>query len=250
MCLSRVRNVTIVIYYLIEPYFETPDWCLRYFKQEHAPPVDGVFVQCQEAYSGIIKYSDLPKLIPIVCSTVDLLCLVSLCLYRMYKQKWRKLGQWDQIRNWVFLTIMLICSADLIRAALFYHYPYVNNLCRPWVCIIFFSSIRQNLKSVVYDFKDSFIILSCIFLLYIAYFSAIGFFFLEGTFQGYAIFETYGDTFYELVVLITTSNFPDIMLLAYYASTWYTVYFIAFVIFGVFFLMNVLLGVIFENYKQ
>lgn len=188
-------------------------------------------------------------MIPIICSSLDLFCLLNLGIYRMYKQKWRKLSRWDKFRNYFFMGIMIICSCDVIRAAVLYTYPYVNNLCRPWVCIIFFSSIRQNLKSVLFDFKDSLIILSCIFL-YICYFAAIGFFILEGTFQGFSDFDTYGDTFYQLIVLITTSNFPDIMLQAYYTSTWYTIYFVIFVIFGVFFLMNVLLAVIFDNYKK
>lgn len=29
--LSRLKNVTIICYYFIVPYFETPDWCLKYF---------------------------------------------------------------------------------------------------------------------------------------------------------------------------------------------------------------------------
>lgn len=58
----------------------------------------------------------------------------------------------------------------------------MNNLCRPWVCVIFFSSIRQNLKSVIYDFKDSIVVLACIFV-YIGYFAAIGYFIVDGTFQ-------------------------------------------------------------------
>ena len=52
------------------------------------------------------------------------------------------------------------------------------------------------------------------------------------------------------MVLITTSNFPDVMLQAYNTSTWFTIYFIFFIVFGVFFLMNVLLAVIFDNYKR
>jgi len=40
------------------------------------------------------------------------------------------------------------------------------------------------------------------------------------------------------------------MLLAYYKNTGYTVFFIIFVIIGVFFLSNVLLAVIFDNYKR
>ena len=59
-----------------------------------------------------------------------------------------------------------------------------------------------------------------------------------------------GETFYQLTVLITTSNFPDVMLAAYNTSTWFTVFFVIFIIFGVFFLMNVLLAVIFDNYKK
>ena len=47
LCLSRIRNVTIVIYYFIVPYFETPDWCLKYFKSDDTPSVDGIFVPCQ-----------------------------------------------------------------------------------------------------------------------------------------------------------------------------------------------------------
>lgn len=31
LCLSRLKNVTIIIYYFVVPYFETPDWCLKYF---------------------------------------------------------------------------------------------------------------------------------------------------------------------------------------------------------------------------
>jgi len=40
------------------------------------------------------------------------------------------------------------------------------------------------------------------------------------------------------------------MLMAYNTSTWYTLFFVFFIMFGVFFLMNVLLAVIFDNYKR
>lgn len=142
VCLSRLKNVTIVLYYFIVPYFETPDWCLKYFKREDTPSVLGIFVPCYDACDGVVKYSNLPKLIPVVCSSLDLFCLLCLCVFRLYKQKWRKLTFWDKARNWIFFGIQLICSIDVIRAAIYYQYPYVNNLCRPWVCVIFFSSIR------------------------------------------------------------------------------------------------------------
>ena len=53
-----------------------------------------------------------------------------------------------------------------------------------------------------------------------------------------------------MIKLLTDTNFPDVMLLAYMNSTYYTVFFVLFVITGVFFLCNVLLAVIFDNYKR
>lgn len=52
------------------------------------------------------------------------------------------------------------------------------------------------------------------------------------------------------MILITTSNFPDVMLYAYAENTIYVLFFVIFVLFGVFFLLNLLLGVIFDNYKR
>ena len=46
VCLSRIKTITIIIYYFVVPYFETPDWCLHYFKSDETPSVDGIFVPC------------------------------------------------------------------------------------------------------------------------------------------------------------------------------------------------------------
>ena len=51
-------------------------------------------------------------------------------------------------------------------------------------------------------------------------------------------------------MLLTDTNFPDLMLLSYYRNTWYTLYFLVFVVCGIFILSNLLLAVIFDNYKR
>ena len=53
-----------------------------------------------------------------------------------------------------------------------------------------------------------------------------------------------------MFVCLTTENFPDIMLEATAINTAYCIFFIIFILFGVFFLMSVLLAVIFDNYKH
>ena len=50
--------------------------------------------------------------------------------------------------------------------------------------------------------------------------------------------------------MITTSNFPDIMLPAYWSSTTNVVFFIGYLVFGLYFMFNALLATIFTNYKN
>ena len=170
-------------------------------------------------------------------------------VFKCFKMSWKRTSGSEKARIWGFIAIELVCIADLAEAGYYFRYPYVNNLLRPVVVVVFFSTIRENLKTLAKDFKDSLVVLSSI-LLYILYFSAVGLFIFQGTMTGYASFTTLGETFWSLVILITTSNYPDVMLYAYDTSTWYTLYFVVFILFGVFFLMNVLLGVIFDNYKR
>lgn len=105
VCLSRLKMLTIVIYYFITPYFETPDWCLKYFKRDDTPSVDGLFVPCQDAEHGIVRYSNLPKVIPLVSSSVDLFCLLCLCLFRYFQFKWRRLTRAEKVGNWIFFIV-------------------------------------------------------------------------------------------------------------------------------------------------
>lgn len=53
-----------------------------------------------------------------------------------------------------------------------------------------------------------------------------------------------------MLVLLTTANFPDIMLPAYYRNYWNALFFIGYMCFGLFFLTNILLANIFAQFRQ
>ena len=53
-----------------------------------------------------------------------------------------------------------------------------------------------------------------------------------------------------MYVCLTTENFPDVMLEVTAINTAYCIFFIIFILVGVFFLSSVLLAVIFDNYKN
>ena len=192
----------------------------------------------------------MPKIKPYISAALDIFCLAYLCLYRFLKATWtEKPSRKRKIHNLGFTILSIISTIDLIYCAIGIEYAYINNFLRPIIVILFFSSIRVNLMLIWHDFRDSLLILISIFA-FIMFFSALGLFIFQGTFTGSQDFYNFGASYYSLVMLLTDTNFPDVMLLSYYSNTWYTLYFIIFVICGVFFLSNVLLAVIFDNYKR
>ena len=55
-------------------------------------------------------------------------------------------------------------------------------------------------------------------------------------------FENIAASYYSMLILITTANFPDVMLPAYYVSYFWCIYFVSFLILGLYALLNLLLA--------
>lgn len=58
------------------------------------------------------------------------------------------------------------------------------------------------------------------------------------------------DAYFELLILQTTSNFPDVMLDIYKVHSWTPIFFILFLIINWMILTNMLLGVFYSFYKN
>ncbi|XP_054153361.1 two pore channel protein 1-like [Oppia nitens] len=63
-------------------------------------------------------------------------------------------------------------------------------------------------------------------------------------------FSTIGQSFVSLFVLLTTANFPDVMMPSYKMNRISSVFFIAFLIIHVYFLMNIMLAVVYEAFNR
>ena len=81
-------------------------------------------------------------------------------VFKCFKMSWKRTSGSEKARIWGFIAIELVCIADLAEAGYYFRYPYVNNLLRPVVVVVFFSTIRENLKTLANDFKDSLVVLS------------------------------------------------------------------------------------------
>ena len=85
--------------------------------------------------------------------------------------------------------------------------------------------------------------------LLILYFSALGLILFENTAEEVVEFPNLGEGMKSLLVLLTTANFPDVMMPAYQEQRWSALFFIVFLLIGLFFLMNLILATIYNHYK-
>ncbi|KDO28177.1 hypothetical protein SPRG_06225 [Saprolegnia parasitica CBS 223.65] len=63
------------------------------------------------------------------------------------------------------------------------------------------------------------------------------------------ITSSFVESSWQLLILLTTANFPDVMMPAYAMHRANALFFICFVFFGLFFLMNVILAQVFSNFQ-
>lgn len=96
--------------------------------------------------------------------------------------------------------------------------------------------------------KDSMPIVLFIIVI-IAYFSWLFQRAFIGTLEGTQYFASFGDSFFNMVVLMTTSNFPDIMLPAYQSSRFNFLLFFIYLFFLLLTMMNLLLAIFYSNFK-
>lgn len=155
----------------------------------------------------------------------------------------------DKIRIPIGLIIYTACISDLIYSMVITRAPYLNNSFKPIVVLLFLPTIRNNLKTVVLDLKDSLPVLAMIFA-FIFFFSFSGYFLFQGTLEGVTTFPNINSSYYNMLILLTTANFPDVMLPAYNYKRFNFFFFFLFLVFGLYFLLNVLLAVVFDNYKS
>lgn len=106
----------------------------------------------------------------------------------------------------------MVC--ELIFAVIFEYRPYMTIFLRPIIVATFTDSIRENALTLAKDLRDAGVVLSMIFI-FIFLYATICHYFYEGKYGGFQYFSTMPMAYYRMLILLTTANFPDIMLPAY-----------------------------------
>jgi len=146
------------------------------------------------------------------------------------------------------VTVLIIVVDNIIAIALF-RSPWIADMLRPVVFASLLHLVRVNASQFYYDVKDSATILVTI-LLFIACYALIGVYIFRYSYQGFQNFSSFGQALFNMVILMTTANFPDIMLPAYYSNYWYMLFFVSYLIMGLYLLMHFLLANVFNQFKN
>ena len=155
----------------------------------------------------------------------------------------------DMRRNILIFVMLGLSIVDTLIALFKQRSGILTGLLKPAIVSLQFKTLRSNFALLMLNIKDSAVTLSVIFL-FILYFSFFASLIFYSTFEGTAITNRISDSYWAFTVLLTTENYPDVMLLAYNSRYYSVFFFLVFVVIGVFYLLSILLAIVFDNYKN
>ncbi|XP_009884299.1 PREDICTED: two pore calcium channel protein 1-like [Charadrius vociferus] len=196
----------------------------------------------------------------LVTSLVEVLCLLVFFgrLTHFAKVTLRNVF-WKDTKNICIMVAIVLSLTDLAIYGVLRIYNVSSirwsRIVRPIFLINFaesrqirraFRSIRNTLPEITYVFLLFMFSLLMFSLMALKLFGERN---LQ-TAEGLPYFKNYLGIVFDLYVLVTTANSPDVMMPAFDFSSWYALFFIAFVIVNTYIFMSLFLAVVYNNYKK
>ena len=168
------------------------------------------------------------------------------------------LVRWDMVRKprvWIFcITIILISIEDVLFIVLCFGFDIncklqrFSSLLQPIIIIYHVKPLRHTVVSILKMPRliEMLIVVFCMLLT----FTFFMFFMFSESDQGDLLFYDMWQTGLQLYTLVTTTNYPDVMMPAYTATSWTVLIFVVFLLIMLFTSMKIVLALIFNIYTQ
>ncbi|ERN20515.1 hypothetical protein AMTR_s00068p00187210 [Amborella trichopoda] len=229
---------------LLLNFLEEPLWCAN---TTPSPCNDR-----QSYFLGELPYLTLNQ--ALVYEGVTLLILILHTLFPVLYEGWD--CYWKKSLNVIKVVFLLLLMGDLFVDALYVTPGPITSLplrFAPYIRVIFvILNIRElrvcmlTLAGMAQVYFDA-LAMGFLFMLFSSWLAYVIF---EDTIQGSMVFKSYGATLYQMFVLFTTSNNPDVWIPGYKSSRWYCLFFVLYVLLGVYFVTNLILAVVYDSFKE
>uniref|UniRef100_UPI00398EBC99 two pore segment channel 3 n=1 Tax=Pristiophorus japonicus TaxID=55135 RepID=UPI00398EBC99 len=242
--------------------FETSPQAIRFYKLYNHWSTQGVtyFFVLVDLLLGLFE-DPAVYLVPIwVTSTMEFICLLIFAVRLLHFSKITPSKVfWKDAKNICVIVSILLTLMDMIVYLALIETGYFavrwSRVLRPLFCVNFtesrqlrraFRNIRNTLPEITYVFV--------LFMFSVAVFSLMALKLFAKrkltTGEGAPYFCNYLDIFFDLYVLVTTANSPDVMMPAYEVSWAYSIFFIIFIIVNTYVFMSLFLAVVYNDYKK
>eukprot|EP00762_Andalucia_godoyi_P006102 ANDGO_00385.mRNA.1 Two pore calcium channel protein 1B len=155
-----------------------------------------------------------------------------------------KTDRWNQVYlallSLNFLDVLMFWSGVPVR---------ITRWFRPYYLIFHFDTLRACVRDIRRTLPAILKLLGLVFFVLILYtiFCTVLFF---GTEEGDQNFESFLDGLFSMLVCLTNSNFPTVMIPAYQEDRLYGLIFFSYLIINMYFLMTLLLGTAYDSYRN
>lgn len=187
-----------------------------------------------------------------VHATLELLALVMVAFELCMKLRW--LGFHTFIRHKRTMVKTCVLKLQFVEAIVVLirqtSHVRVTRALRPIFLVDcrYCGAVRRNLRQI-FQSLPPFIDILLLLLFFMVIFAILGFcLFSTNTADPY--FNTLENSLVSLFVLLTTANFPDVMMPAYSKNRWSCVFFIVYLSIELYFIMNLLLAVVFDTFND
>ncbi|XP_071479888.1 two pore calcium channel protein 1-like, partial [Diadema antillarum] len=193
---------------------------------------------------------DALQLEPIIHASLELFGLTIIAFGLGLKMRWLGVKSFIKHKRTLLKAMVLFVmysEAVVVIARQRSHFR-VTRALRPIFLVDchYCGGVRRVLRQMIQSLPP---IMEMLFLLayFMIIFSILGFY-LFVTVEDDIYFQTLQDSFVNLFVLMTTANFPDVMMPAYNHNPLSAIFFIVFLVLELYFLINLLLAVVYDTF--
>ncbi|NXE27993.1 TPC1 protein, partial [Ardeotis kori] len=188
-----------------------------------------------------------------VHATLELFALIVVVFELSMKMRWLGFQTFIRHKRTMVKTCVLFVQFVEAIVVLVRQTSHVR-ITRALRCIFlvdcrYCGAVRRNLRQI-FQSLPPFIDILLLLLFFMVIFAILGELYLWKLNFFFQYFNTLENSLVNLFVLLTTSNFPDVMMPSYARNPWSCVFFIVYLSIELYFIMNLLLAVVFDTFND